>query len=238
MDNNQVEKKLTRRAQGAAVRRKVCTIMEDCLLNEKPYPTLREMREKIGTGSMTTIAQAMQGWRDENVLSLKVPAELTPEAQKTLLELVWKIVQDETNRQTLMIKRSLTRRMKEVDQYFEERKAQITDDKVNLAAIRQQLLEVQRELVKTKNDKEILMAKLMRVKAEANLLRKQNSRLSKMGVKNKTTRRTEPEKTEPQAPVAEVPPTAPSVETPKQTIISFDSLVARKGSEPDPSASK
>lgn len=52
----------------ATTRQKVCMIMQDCLDNKKPYPTIRQLHNMLGRGSWSTITSARKQWQIEHNL--------------------------------------------------------------------------------------------------------------------------------------------------------------------------
>ena len=69
----------------------------------KPMPTLRVIRENLGTGSMTTIARAVQTWKSQNEpayvppSSSDFPENLNDETKETIIKAVWTALRPQLN---------------------------------------------------------------------------------------------------------------------------------------------
>ena len=81
----------------------------------KPTPTLRVIRENLGTGSMTTIARAVQTWKSQNEpayvppSSSDFPEDPNDETKEAIIKAVWAALRPQLNARLSRLKVELGR---------------------------------------------------------------------------------------------------------------------------------
>lgn len=72
---------------------KVITLLDTLQAANEEMPTIREIRQRIGKGSLTTISRAVQDWKISNKVSENtssgIPEELTDAVSSTILKSIW-----------------------------------------------------------------------------------------------------------------------------------------------------
>lgn len=72
---------------------KVITLLDTLQAANEEMPTIREIRQRIGKGSLTTISRAVQDWKISNKVSENtssgIPEELTDAVSCTILKSIW-----------------------------------------------------------------------------------------------------------------------------------------------------
>ena len=72
---------------------KVITLLDTLQAANEEMPTIREIRQRIGKGSLTTISRAVQVWKISNKVSENtssgIPEELTDAVSSTILKSIW-----------------------------------------------------------------------------------------------------------------------------------------------------
>lgn len=72
---------------------KVIALLDTLQAAHEEIPTIREIRQRIGKGSLTTISRAVQDWKISNKVSENtssgIPEELTDAVSSTILRSIW-----------------------------------------------------------------------------------------------------------------------------------------------------
>ena len=72
---------------------KVIALLDTLQAAHEEIPTIREIRQRIGKGSLTTISRAVQDWKISNKVSENtssgIPEELTDAVSSTILKSIW-----------------------------------------------------------------------------------------------------------------------------------------------------
>lgn len=110
------------------------------LLSQGESPSVQKIRDALGTGSNTTIAEHLRVWREEhkNMEIHQLPANM-PKELVAAIEVLWQTALEQANNQLVAIKQDLDQREQQMQQEKITTEANINELKNRLTETQQKL---------------------------------------------------------------------------------------------------
>lgn len=124
------------------------------LLSQGESPSVQKIRDTLGTGSNTTIAEHLKVWREEhkNQEIHHLPANM-PKELVAAIEVLWQTAMEQANNQLVAIKQNLDQR----EQQMQQEKLTL---EMNINELKNRLIEIQQRLDNRNNEAQSLRTEL------------------------------------------------------------------------------
>ena len=145
----------------------VAALLNELAAANQPIPSLRAIRARLGTGSLSTISEAVKAWQESRLVECgEIPAAFSPEEAQRVAEAVWPAVQPILEARLLELRKNAQARIEIETQAAQKIQAAAADALAETEAARQTFAVREARLAELEHKLEAQQAELARCKAD------------------------------------------------------------------------